>query len=85
MTNTNYARGRSKEYRIINKFKEKGYITARTAGSHSFFDVIAIDKENKCIVFIQSKPKSFSKTKAKALMKESNWLNNEFKVMFVIE
>ena len=58
--NKNYAKGRAKEYRIMKKYRDKGFTTLRSAGSHSFVDVICIDTENKFIKFIQVKPKSFS-------------------------
>lgn len=50
---TNYKRGYETERKIVNELKKKGYLAVRTAGSHSLFDVIAInDKE---VLLIQAK------------------------------
>ena len=45
--NKNYIRGRAKEYRLKNKLEKQGKIVIRSAGSHSFADLISIDKKNK--------------------------------------
>jgi len=55
--NKNYIKGRNKEYRIKKKLEQEGYYVIRSAGSHSFFDLIAIHKEKKEILLIQVKTK----------------------------
>lgn len=81
--NRNYVNGRAREYRMIKELKRLGYdIVFRSAGSHSPIDVIAISKQNKRIVFLQSKPKKFSKKKAKEISNSLDWLNDEFMVEF---
>ena len=60
MPNKNYLKGRRKEYKIVNKFKEKGLIAQRTAGSHSPFDVIAINPKERRIFLVQAKPETMS-------------------------
>jgi Holliday junction resolvase len=83
MVNVNYRRGRGKEYRLMGMLREKKYdIVFRTAGSHSPIDVIGIRKGE--IIFIQSKPKRFSKNKKKGLEDKYGWLNNMFKCKFEI-
>ena len=48
MPNKNYIKGRRKEYLIRDKLIKEGFdIVQRTAGSHSFIDVIAIRKSDK--------------------------------------
>lgn len=83
--NKNYNNGRAKEYRLINKLKKDGYdITFRSAGSHSPIDVIGINK-NKSIIFIQSKPRKFSKRQKKIIEDRLDWLNNKFEGKFEIK
>jgi Archaeal holliday junction resolvase (hjc). len=45
--NKNYIKGRNKEYRIKRKLEKEGYYVIRSAGSHSYFDLIAINKEKE--------------------------------------
>ena len=50
---TNYRRGYDIERKIVNQLKKEGYVAVRTAGSHSLFDVIAINEDE--ILLIQAK------------------------------
>ena len=84
MTNPNYRKGRRKEYSIIDKLRDKFDILQRSKGSHSPIDVFAINKEDKKILLIQSKPKNFTEKNKEKLMLENNWLNDNFKVEFVV-
>jgi len=59
MPNANYQKGRRKEYLIKKQLEREGYIVLRTAGSHGFADLIAIDKDARLIKFIQCKPDNF--------------------------
>ena len=70
MVNPNYIKGRRKEYTIKHELERKGYIVLRTAGSHGFADLIAIQKDVKLIRFIQCKPDNFSKTAEDKLLLE---------------
>lgn len=65
--NKNYRRGYIAERRCANYFASEGYITARTAGSHSPFDVIAINGER--ILLIQIK-RTKTKYNANKLIEE---------------
>jgi hypothetical protein len=42
MPNKNYINGRAHEYRVRDRYTDQGYICARSAGSHSPFDVYAV-------------------------------------------
>lgn len=83
MPNSNYVAGRRKEYKIVNDLKADGFdIAQRSAGSHSPIDVFAINKKEKKIVFVQSKPDSFPISAGKKILEELNYLNDNFKVEF---
>jgi len=83
MPNKNYVKGRAKEYRLKKKYEEKGYIVMRTAGSHGFADLIAINSEE--VLFIQSKPKSLSKTATLKLYEVNGWVCDERMCKFIVE
>ena len=79
MVNVNYRKGANRERRIKRALERKGFLCFRTAGSHSIFDIIALDLKQNIIHFIQVKPKSLSnKSKARLQSKislvERNWL-----------
>ena len=82
MSNKNYIRGRAKEYRIKKKFEKMGYVCIRSAGSHSFADIIAVHPIKMSIVFIQCKPKKYSHKKADELRLKYKWLFNRFECYF---
>lgn len=85
MPNTNYVKGRRKEYSIVKEYRLLGYdLVQRTAGSHSAIDVIAIDKENKVITLIQSKPDTMNKGEIDKIISLNKGLNGEFKVSFIV-
>ena len=85
MPNKNYQKGRNKEYQICNILKKEGYdIVQRTAGSHSPFDIIAINFLLKTIKLIQCKPSNFSMKNKEELENKYNWLNNAFRVEFEV-
>lgn len=80
MTGTakNYKRGRAKEYYQKDKLERAGLLVIRSAGSHSFADLIAIDRQTKRIRFIQCKPKKFNQQAQDKLLKSFAWLFDEF-------
>lgn len=63
MPNSNYVRGRSFEYEVMDILRKAGYSVARTAGSHSPFDIIAhrstdkLDRTIHILVLAQCKLK----------------------------
>jgi len=82
MPNKNYEKGRRKEYKVCEKLKQEGCeIAQRTAGSHSPFDVIGIDLNDKVIKLIQAKPDNYKSEEI-----EEKWknLNGGFKVEFEV-
>lgn len=82
---TNYQNGANRERRFVNNLKNEGFdIAFRSAGSHSKIDVVAINKENKQIYFIQCKPKRMGKNAKGRLWNELNWLNGQFNVKFKV-
>lgn len=84
-TANNYKRGRAKEYRIMKKAREEGMVAIRTAGSHGFFDVIAIDLARKRINLIQAKPKSISEKKKDEIYEENKKYKGMWEVDFWVE
>ena len=86
MPNKNYQKGKQKEWRCTQKLLKQGFdIAQRTAGSHSPFDVIAIDKATKHIKLVQCKPNSLSKNKKEEIEFENLGLNGMFRVEFIVE
>ena len=86
MPNKNYRKGYQKEHRTKHKLLAEGFdIAQRTAGSHSPFDVIAIDKICKVIKLVQCKPKSMSENAKRKIEEENKKLNGLFRVEFIVE
>ena len=69
---------------IKREFEKLGYIVLRTAGSHGFADLIAIEIREKRIIFIQCKPNNFSKKKEIELNQEYEFINNEYQCEFKV-
>ena len=85
MASENYRKGRRKEYSIIDKLKKEGFdIVQRSKGSHSPIDVFAIDKKNKVIKFIQSKPDNYSDFQVNKIHEENKDLSGSFVVEFEV-
>lgn len=84
--NSNYCKGRNKEYAVIKQLKTEGFtIAQRSAGSHSPIDIFAINNDTKTILFIQCKAGiTEEREKAKAY-KENEWINKgEWNVRFEV-
>lgn len=79
---TNYQRGAQKERRIMNRFRDKGQIAFRSAGSHSPIDIIAIDTEHKVITLIQSKLGKRISGKERAEVLSHKDIEGDYKVIF---
>lgn len=84
MPNKNYINGRRKEYKLVNIAKQSGFISLRSAGSHSPIDVIIIDKQNKTIKLIQCKPKTMSQNAKQKLIDEQRELNGLYNITFEV-
>ena len=82
--NTNYKKGRAKEYRILRRLKERGCnIVFRSAGSHSPVDCIGIDLKARRIYLIQSKLNA-SESQKNRISERFERLNDEFIVSFEV-
>lgn len=84
MTNSNYIKGRRKEYRVMNDERKLGNLVLRSAGSHSPIDVVSIDVKARVIKFIQCKPDSMSEIEKNKLLSACQSLNDNFKCVFEI-
>ncbi len=83
MANKKYEKGRRREYTIKYQLEKDGYeIVQRTAGSHSPFDLIAIDRLTKTIKLVQVKPQNYDKEEK--LNEKWRDLNNVFRVEFEV-
>lgn len=64
------AKGRRKEHKIRDVFRQRGYYVIRSAGSLGYFDLIAIPTnkiENIVTIAIQSKPRPYTKAEKRKL------------------
>jgi len=85
MPNSNYIKGRRKEYKVCKQLKEKGFdIAQRTAGSHSPFDIVAVDIKGKHIRLIQCKPDSMNAHQSQKIRDSNKGLNGMFKITFSV-
>lgn len=50
MVNKNYVNGRRFEYKVKKYLEKMGFLVMRTAGSHSPFDLVAVESYNKGLV-----------------------------------
>ena len=86
MPNKNYVKGRKKEYKLVHQLKDEGWdIVQRTAGSHSPVDIIAINKKLRLIRLIQAKPDNYPQSQEDKILSDNSWLNNVYRVEFVVE
>lgn len=77
MANSNYKKGRRKEYKIVHQLREQGFtIVQRSAGSRSPIDIWAVHRERRDILLIQVKPDNISKSAREKIEKEMDWLNS---------
>lgn len=84
MPNPNYIKGRKKEYKVMNEERKLGNLVIRSAGSHSFVDVISIDVSARVIKFIQCKPDDISELDKNRLELQMRELNNVFRCEFIL-
>ena len=85
MPNKNYIKGRRKEYKICEQMIKEGFkIAQRTAGSHSPFDIIAIDPGTRQLRLIQCKPDDMNSHQQQKIRDENKDLNGVFEVRFSV-
>lgn len=84
-------KGIRREYYLKEKLERAGYNVIRSAGSHTFTDLIAIHKEKKEILFVQCK-KADSLSYFKECLREKkkeeeeySWLQGPFEVKFIFD
>ena len=82
---TNYQRGVRKEYKIINKAREMGFLAFRSAGSHSPVDCFVLSPAQKIILLIQCKPKSMSENAKLKILNELKKYEGDYKVFVKVE
>ena len=76
MANKNYEKGVRKERKLKQELERAGWIVLRTAGSHGFADLIAMDKVTRKIKFIQVKPDDFSAAEKEKLLKQYDFFKH---------
>jgi len=84
MVNSNYVKGRNKEYRLKKQFEAVGFVCTRSAGSHGIWDLVCVHPKEGIIKFIQAKPKDFSKKQLYRLHKGNNWLNGTWEGEYIV-
>ena len=85
MPNRNYLKGVTKERKLVNEARARGFISFRSAGSHSLIDCVIIDSANRTIKLIQCKPDNYSRKQKALLLEKFKGLNGSFEVTFSIE
>ena len=84
MPNKAYLKGRKKEYKLVNELRGRGFDVIRSAGSHGFADVVGVHRDDKKILFIQSKGDNIRKGEYKRLMEENKDIKGKFLVEFIV-
>ena len=79
-----YVKGVRKERRLVNEARASGKIAFRSAGSHGKIDVAIIDPKERKIFLIQSKAYDLSEPATKRLIKEMEFLNGSYEVIFEV-
>ena len=85
MPSRNYLNGVRKERKFVNETRTKGFISFRSAGSHSPIDVCIIDLDGRKIEFIQCKPDNYSENSKLKLEEALMKLNHFFEVSFKVK
>jgi len=79
-----YNKGRAKEYRIKHELENANWVVLRSAGSHGFADLVAINQELRVIKFIQCKAGEFSEKAKEKLDDYYAWVNSVFRCEFEV-
>lgn len=69
MVNKNYIKGRAFEYKVKKYFEELGYMTFRSAGSHSIADLIVLLDDR--VILLQCKAKDLTNKEIDKIEKEA--------------
>ena len=84
MPNKNYEKGRRKEYSVVHRLRDRGYIAFRSAGSHAPVDVVGIHQKNKRILLVQCKLDNMSERAKQNLEELNEDMNVTFEFRFVV-
>lgn len=84
MGNKFYRKGYRKENMLVTKSKEQGYLSFRSAGSHSPIDVVIIDHVNREIRLVQCKPSDYGQIPTDRLYEANKHLNGAYDVKFIV-
>ncbi len=84
MPNPKYRKGVRKERAVVNEAKAKGYISFRSAGSHSPIDVIVINPIGRTIQLIQCKSGNYRAREKSNLLSKYRYLNDTYTVRFKV-
>jgi len=78
MTNKNYIRGYNIERKALKELEKEGFFSIRSAGSHSKFDIVAINKNEIRLIQLKSvRTKYYSfKKEIEELKKFNNYPKN---------
>ena len=79
MPNKRYKKGYEYELRIMKTKQKKGFYCIRSAGSHGFFDVIAINPETNEIHLIQAKAGKVSQSMKKLFFEDAARFNGVYR------
>ncbi|MCK9371342.1 hypothetical protein M0R04_15620 [Candidatus Dojkabacteria bacterium] len=85
MPNKNYIKGVKKERKIVNEFRDMGFLSFRSAGSHSKIDVFCLNHYDMVIHLIQCKPDSMSNKKKQKLLDDLKKYEGFYTVKVSIE
>ena len=80
MTNLNYNKGRSKEYRAMDMLRDDGWVVGRSAASHSPVDVFAAKMGKILLVQVKSGSARVKAEEAKELVKWAEAFNADAEV-----
>ena len=75
MGNNKYKKAANEEREIMNYLRKEGWISARSAGSHSAVDVWAVHPTKKVFQCIQLKPESMSRKARDKIEVENSGIN----------
>ena len=65
--NKHYRKGYRMERELVNMWRKAGYVAARTAGSHSPIDVLAVNPKTMDIILTQAKNSVLTENEVKRL------------------
>lgn len=79
MSNPSYLRSRRREQETVNKFRARGFIAARSAGSKSKIDVWAYHPVKKELILTQIK----TKKGARGFVQKVMWVHRDVTAQFL--